>query len=265
MILLERFPHAIALTLPLALALLGRDPVAPPRATAPQEPPPVPGWTANLRSPAVRMERDTVEKHGGGASGHFVVTAHTPIPINSGEGGHGGGGGGGGGGPRAMPTRFTQVINAEPYRNRRVRVSMWVRTRLPEKPAPKMPVSQVATFMRIENEDATFVAYDGGASPLLGNTDWTRKFMVLEVPTDAFSLAFGVVVTGPGEVWIDDVLLEDQGDASGSWQKTPMVPPGRLQTMTPEQVEQGKAMIARRVAQVKSWPAEVVNADFEAK
>ena len=245
----ERLPRALILAAPLALLLAGRD-------AAGQDT--VPGWVANQRPPVARIERDTIEKHGGSASGHFVATAP--------ERGGGGHGGGGGGGPRVMPTRFTQLLNAQPYRNRRIRVSMWVRTRLPEKAAPNMPVSQAATFMRIDNEDATFVAYEGSSvSPMYGNMDWTRKFIVLEVPPDAFALAFGIGITGPGEVWVDDVLLEDQGEASGSWQKTPLVPPQRLQTMSPEQVEQGKAMVARRAASMKERPAEVTNGDFEAK
>ena len=160
---------------------------------------------------------------------------------------------------------MTYGLNARPYRERRVRLSMWVRTRMPEKAAPKMPVSRTNVFMRIENEDGTFLLYDGNVSPIFGNTEWTRKFVVLEVPPDAYSISFGLAVTGPGEGGVDDVLLEDRGKARGPPKKLPMTPPGRMQKRSPEQIAQGREMPARRAADWKTRPAEVTNGDFETK
>ena len=89
--------------------------------------------------------------------------------------------------------------------------------------------------------------------------------MVIEVPPDAFALSFGVGVLGPGEVWIDDAVIDNQGSASGTYARRPMLTPEQQQRATPEQVAQGKEMLARRVAAMKERPAEVVNGDFETK
>jgi hypothetical protein len=263
---MDRFPRPLLVALPLALGLAGsparsHGPTLPVNSSADDDT--VAAWRASARPPAVRVHRDTVEKHGGAASAHVVATPqNAPPPAPTGERG-GRGGGGGGGGPRVAPIYFAQSLNARPYRERRVRVSLWVRTRLPDKPAPKMPVSQANVFMRIENEDGTFTLYDGSVSPIFGSTEWTRKFVVLEVPPDAYAITFGVAVTGDGEVWVDDVLFEDQSPAMGPYQKQPMMPPERLQQMTPEQVEQVKQRLTGAAARMAERPAEVVNGDFE--
>jgi hypothetical protein len=254
--LLSRLPYALALA-PLTLALVARDPAATARPmAAPADT--VAAWRADMPEPMGRIVLDTVEKHGGGASGHFTSTVQAASIVNS-----EGRGGRGGQGPRVRPVRFQQSLNAEPYRGRRVRLSMWVRTRMPDKPEPKMPVSQTNVFMRIENEDGTFTQYDGSIAPIYGNTEWTRKIVVIEVPTDAYAMSFGVAVTGPGNVWVDDVVLDDQGEAMGPYQKLPMVDAERLAQMTSVALEDAKAMLARRAAAMKQRPAEVINGDFE--
>ena len=260
-----RLAPTLALALPLAFALNGSarsttHPTLAPHAADDT----VVAWRFAGRAANAHATRDTIMRHGGGASGHVSTTAPVADIVNSGEG-RGRGGDGGQRGPRIRPVRFEQTLNAVPYRERRVRVSMWVRTNLPDKPAKGMPVPQAFAFINVDNEDGTVTSYEGNASPLMGATDWTRKVMVIEVPPDAFALSFGVSITGPGDVWVDDVTLEDQAPASGSYAKQPMFPPEMMQRATPEQLEQGKAMLARRVAMMKERPAEVVNGDFETK
>lgn len=262
----DRLPHLLAF--PLALALGGV--AAAPRTLAPARPVAEDTLVASRipgRVPNARAFRDTTEKHGGTASGHIVATAPTREMASSGGHGEGGSGGGGrGAGPRMRPVLFEQTLNAAPYRERRIRVALWVRTKLPDKPAKDMPTSQAHTFIRVDNEDGTISRYDGSTtSPIHGTTEWTRKVMKIEVPPDAFALSFGVGVAGPGEVWVDDASIEDQGPASGSYTKQPLFPPQQLARATPEQVARGKEMLARRVAAMKERPAEVVNGDFETR
>jgi hypothetical protein len=47
-----------------------------------------------------------------------------------------------------------------------------------------------------------------------GTTDWTRYEIVLKVPAEAEGVEAGLVLFGPGRVWIDDVALDVVGDAS---------------------------------------------------
>jgi hypothetical protein len=254
----QRLPIVLAVALPFALGV----------PTHRSRPAPVSrvdddslvAWHVTGRASSARTMRDTTQKHGGSASGRVIVAAPTPDLVNS-----GGRGGGGQRGPRVRPVRFEQTVNAIPYRERRLRVSLWVRTKLPDKPAKDMPMPQAFTFVSADNEDGTITAYEAIASPFYGTTEWTRKVMIIEVPPDAFALSFGVSVMGPGEVWLDDAVLEDQGAASGSYTKQPMFTPEQVQRATPEQVEQGKAMLARRAAAMKERPAEVTNGDFETR
>ncbi|MCA9492492.1 MAG: hypothetical protein KC621_21310 [Myxococcales bacterium] len=39
--------------------------------------------------------------------------------------------------------------------------------------------------------------------PIRGTQDWTRHEIVLDVPTGATNIAFGILVAGKGTVWID--------------------------------------------------------------
>lgn len=259
---------AFALVLPLALALSDPSAGVRPAATASAADDTLVAWRIGGRGPHIRARRDTTEKHGGTASGHLAASVPSGDAASSGQGGQGGGHGGGGGkpqGPRVRPIRFEQSVNAIPYRERRIRVSLWVRTKLPDKPAKNMPVSQAHGYVNVDNEDGTVSMYDGSMSPIYGTTEWTRKVMVIEVPPDAYAISFGIALLGPGEVWVDDVVLEDQAPASGAYQKQPLVSPEMMQRATPEQIAQGKEMLSRRVAFMKERPAEVVNGDFEAK
>ena len=44
--------------------------------------------------------------------------------------------------------------------------------------------------------------------PSRGTTDWTRYEIVLDVPAEAQRLAFGILLAGGGQVWMDDLKFE---------------------------------------------------------
>jgi hypothetical protein len=41
-----------------------------------------------------------------------------------------------------------------------------------------------------------------------GATPWSTYDVVLDVPEDATSISFGILLTGAGEVWMNDLSLE---------------------------------------------------------
>ena len=41
---------------------------------------------------------------------------------------------------------------------------------------------------------------------------WTRYEIVLDVPANSFRISYGILLTGIGQVWVDDVQLEVVGD-----------------------------------------------------
>jgi len=47
--------------------------------------------------------------------------------------------------------------------------------------------------------------------PIKGTSDWTRYEIVLDVPPESVAIAFGILLQGIGEVWLDDVEFATVG------------------------------------------------------
>ena len=47
--------------------------------------------------------------------------------------------------------------------------------------------------------------------PIKGTSDWKRYEIVLDVPEQAQEIAFGLLLTGGGQVWMDDLKFEVVG------------------------------------------------------
>jgi hypothetical protein len=47
--------------------------------------------------------------------------------------------------------------------------------------------------------------------PIKGTSGWKSYVVVLDVPADATSISFGILLDGPGEVWLNSVKLEVVG------------------------------------------------------
>jgi hypothetical protein len=44
--------------------------------------------------------------------------------------------------------------------------------------------------------------------PIKGTTEWKEYQIVLDVPSNAYRLAYGILMDGEGEVWISDLKFE---------------------------------------------------------
>jgi hypothetical protein len=63
--------------------------------------------------------------------------------------------------------------------------------------------------MRVVGPDGETMSFDNmGDRPITGTTEWRQYRVVLDVPETAELIAFGVLLQGPGRVWIDDVEVE---------------------------------------------------------
>jgi hypothetical protein len=142
------------------------------------------GWIKAGSHPAeYEMGTDTSTHHGGRASGYVKALTKDL---------HGFG---------------TLMQTAEPgqYLGKRVRLSAFVKS---EK------VSDWAgVWMRVdgsaEGNQPKVLAFDNMQSrPIKGSTDWTRVEIVLDVPSDAKDIAFGILLSRDGEVWLDDLKFE---------------------------------------------------------
>jgi len=48
--------------------------------------------------------------------------------------------------------------------------------------------------------------------PIVGDSEWNHYFIVLDVPENSAVIAFGVLLSGNGQVWIDELKFEEVDD-----------------------------------------------------
>lgn len=147
-----------------------------------------------------------------------------------------------------------QAIKSDHYRGRRVRLSGYVKSEIVE--------GWAGLWMRVDGEQGYRLSLDNMQNrPIKGTTEWTRYEIVLNVPENSIALAFGVLLAGKGQIWADDLRLEAVG------QDTPTSEVyGKSQAYTSSEKDRIRDEYARRLlADLKTLPLELANADFEDK
>jgi hypothetical protein len=142
------------------------------------------------------IELDTAIKHSGRASGSLRSTAPHPHGFGT----------------------IDQWLGPAPYRGKRLRMRAFVKA--------EQVTGWAGLWMRVDAASAPAHADQSGAPkhqstafdnmenrPIKGTSDWARYEVVLDVARDASAIAFGLLLSGPGKVWIDDVTF-DVVDAS---------------------------------------------------
>ena len=96
----------------------------------------------------------------------------------------------------------TQFIKADTYRGKRVRLTGFLKTR-------DVRGGWAGVWLRVDGPDEKSLAFDNmQGRPAMGTTDWSRHAVVLDVPEAAVRLAFGALLVGTGQVWVDDLALD---------------------------------------------------------
>jgi len=97
-----------------------------------------------------------------------------------------------------------QTISAKDYAGKRVRLRAWVRSQ---------DLSEWSgVWMRVDKGSAS-VAFDNMQDrPIKGTQSWGTCDVVLDVPQDATSISFGILLSGTGEVWMNNVAFEIVGN-----------------------------------------------------
>jgi hypothetical protein len=140
----------------------------------------VPGWYRAGSAPvdyAIGIDREV--SHEGHASAYLKSTTAKPDDFGT----------------------LMQMSDAKSYHGQRVRMTAFVRTSDATKGAQ--------LWFRVDGKGRNVIAMDNmHKRPIVGTTAWQAYSLVLDVPAHAVNLAFGLIVSGTGTAWIDDVRFE---------------------------------------------------------
>ena len=99
---------------------------------------------------------------------------------------------------------LSQRFLAESFREKRLRLSGYLRVQSVEEWA--------GLWMRIDGAEGEMLGFDNmNKRPVRGTSEWIRREVVLDVPANAYAIAIGALLVGPGQIWIDDFALEIVG------------------------------------------------------
>ncbi|CAH8768008.1 helix-turn-helix transcriptional regulator [Paenibacillus dendritiformis] len=95
-----------------------------------------------------------------------------------------------------------QMFDAGQYRGRRIRLNGFMKSEQVKKHA--------GMWMRVDGPEELVLAFDNmTARPIQGTTGWALYTIVLDVSEQAEAIAFGVLLSGPGQIWIDGLRFEE--------------------------------------------------------
>jgi len=106
------------------------------------------------------------------------------------------------------PTGFgtlMQDFSAQKYKGKRMRLTAFIKS--------KNVKDWAGLWMKIEGAGHDVLGFDNMKNrAITGTTDWKKYEIVLDVPKDSKIIAFGILLSGKGEVWIDEVKFEEVYD-----------------------------------------------------
>jgi hypothetical protein len=113
---------------------------------------------------------------------------------------------------------LTQGISPDPFRGKRVRYSGYVRT--------KNVAGSAGLWMRVDgSEQGRSLSFDNMMDRgIVGTSDWKKYEIVLDVPKEATAIYFGMLVSGKGTAWVDDLHFEKVAP------DTPVTDPNKRET-----------------------------------
>jgi hypothetical protein len=112
------------------------------------------------------------------------------------------------------------MFTAAQYVGKRVRLSAWVKS---------AGVSRWSgLWMRVDGPQRTpSLAFDNMQNRAIkGTTEWQKYEVVLDVKDKATAIAFGILLDGPGAVWMNSATFEVVGQNVPTTNMTPVRPDG---------------------------------------
>lgn len=97
-----------------------------------------------------------------------------------------------------------QTFKADSFRGKRVRMSGYLRS--------QDASDWAGLWMRVDGPKNEVLAFDNMQERAVkGTSAWQKYEIVLDVPDEALEVAFGLLLTGKGQVWMDDLRFEVVG------------------------------------------------------
>ena len=125
------------------------------------------------------MAIDRVVAHGGKTSGYIKSKVSEPKGFGS----------------------LMQMFKADVYRGKRLRMSGYVKAEKVE--------NWAGLWMRVDGPENKLLSFDDMRNrSIKGTTDWRKYEIVLDVPENSTNIAFGILLVGNGQAWVDDLQFE---------------------------------------------------------
>lgn len=91
-----------------------------------------------------------------------------------------------------------QQFNAKLYKNSRVKLSAFIKT--------ESITESSGLWMRVDDKYEDILQFDNMSDrPIKGTKNWNIYSVVLDVPEESEVISFGILLNGPGKVWIDNI------------------------------------------------------------
>ena len=102
---------------------------------------------------------------------------------------------------------LSQVCLPGEYAGKRVRMTADIKS--------EILVGWAGMWFRVDGKGSrNFLAFDNMKNrPIKGTTDWEKYEIVLDVPSDARMVAYGVLLDGDGKVWLSNISFEIVDDS----------------------------------------------------
>lgn len=115
--------------------------------------------------------------------------------------------------PRPKEFGFiAKTVDPAAYVGKKLTLSAWVKTDLPDGASAQL-------WLRVDGDwkQRPAECFDNMfKGRIKGRKEWARYEVSVEVPPASQKIVYGVLLNGTGQLWLDDVLLEDREGAISS-------------------------------------------------
>jgi transcriptional regulator with XRE-family HTH domain len=95
-----------------------------------------------------------------------------------------------------------QTCSAQDYLGKRIKMTAYIKS--------ENVTDWSGMWLRVDSkQEKKSLSFDNMQNrPIKGNNDWTKCEIILDVPMESGTLNFGILLSGTGKVWFDDIAFE---------------------------------------------------------